>query len=115
MLRVLLRFLLLRSVQAGVPHRHEDLPGVNVHEVEYLEPTPEIPFEHIRAIPKGWGRYYYVLFAPEEFEGDSFLQHQIDYWFSPEKKPITRTWASKAFIRVRTLYELAADALGLAE
>jgi hypothetical protein len=94
---------------------HEDIAGVNVHEVRFLEPTPEIPFQHIEPIPRGWGRYYYVMFAPEEFEGESFVQKQLDYWFDPKKKRVTRVWASHGFISVRKLYELAADALGLPE
>ena len=94
---------------------HEDLVGTNVHEVRFVEPTPGIPFVHMEPIPKGWGRYYHVLFAPEEFEGESFLETVLAYWFAEETKRETRFWGSHGFISVRKLYELAAAVLGLSE
>lgn len=101
-------------VVVEVQVHHEDLPGQNTGEVQWREPTPDMPFLHIERIPRGWGRYYYVLYAPEtDLENKSFIQKQLDYWLSPTKARFTRTWSSKAFIRVRRLYELAADALNL--
>jgi hypothetical protein len=93
---------------------HKDLPGTNVHDVKWCEPTEDVPFVHIEPIPKGWGRYYYVLYAPEYImEGKPFIQSELDYWLSPKKANVTRTQISKAFIHVRRLYELAATELGL--
>jgi len=102
------------NVVAEIQIHHEDQPGVNVHDVVWHDPTPEIPIPHMEPIPKGWGRYYYVLFSPErDLEGNSFIRKQLAYWLKPEKEKINSTLISKAFIRVRRLYNMAAKSLGL--
>lgn len=75
--------------------RHDFLPGANV------------PREH----REGPGRFYVVTYSPEIFEGEGFIEERLEYWRSPKKAQFNRLHAAKAFIRVRQLYELAADVL----
>lgn len=84
-------------VVVEVQVRHDILPGTNIP----------------KNLSTGPARFYVVSYGPESFEGKSFIDARLDYWLSPNKDKFNRLHAAKGFIRVRQLYELARETLGL--
>lgn len=85
--------------------RHNLLPGANV------------PREH----RKGPSRFFVVTYSPEityDWKANKtievpFITKQLGHWFDPKKRKTNRFHMAKAFIRIRQLYDLAAETLGL--
>ena len=76
--------------------RHDSIPGTNIP----------------RELREGPGRFYVVRYAPEDDYNHTYIEGRLDYWLSPKKKKFNRLHVSKAFIRVRPIFDLAAEALG---
>lgn len=97
----------LYNITVEIQVRHDLLPGAN------------IPREH----REGPGRFYVVTYSPEityiwnenEKRADEipFMTKRLDYWLAPGKAKLNKMHMAKAFIRVRQLYDLAAETLGL--
>jgi len=95
-----------------VEFRHDGLYGSNLPgDVILYETDEQGNLQH----KKGRGRFYNVTYAPERVHEKSYIQRQLKYWLAPKKAKFNRAHAAKAFIRARTLYELAAEALDLRE
>ncbi len=95
-------------VDYGFYERHEYRVTVEIQLRHDILPGSNIPKKY----QEGPGRFYVVTYAPERFEDRPFIAETLDYWLSREKEKFNRLHCAKAFIRVRPLYDLAAEKLG---
>jgi hypothetical protein len=97
-------------VIAEVELRHDGLYGSNLPRelILYRQDEHGMP-QH----KEGHGRFYNVTYAPERMHEKSYIHSRLKYWLSSQKKKFNLMHAAKAFIRVRQLYDLAADKLNL--
>lgn len=100
-------------VIAEVELRHDGLYGSNLpSEVVAIYHDKQGHLRH----KEGQGRFYNVTYAPETVHEKPYIEDRLDYWLSPKTpKRINRLHMAKAFIRVRQLYDLAAETLDLTE
>lgn len=75
--------------------RHDKLPGSNIPKEDR----------------EGPGRFCVVTYAPEEYEGRSFMYERLDYWRDPNKIKHNKFVTAKSYIKVRPFYEMVLDKL----
>ena len=99
------------NVVVGIELRHDGLYGSNLPK----EVIPLSPHDlEGKPYPKEkLGRFYIITYAAEFEHGKSYIDKKMQYWNSPKEAKFNRWVTAHAFIKVRPLYEIAAETLGL--
>ncbi|MBI4964693.1 MAG: hypothetical protein HY913_15545 [Desulfomonile tiedjei] len=89
--------------------RHDGLYGSNLPRELILYRTDE---HGMLQHKEGHGRFYNVTYSSEVVHEKTYIDMRLEYWLAPRKAKFNRLHMAKAFIRVRQLYDLAAETLG---